>query len=196
MDDVSADNQALIVQFSNMREQITCLIEHLKEMDNIIQDEATAVNISDLRAIEILVPNKETLAAKIEKAIVALRDDLRDLKSKGILVQESNKEGLDLSDLLTGLSSLKSASTARNMESQVLQHTIEKLSESTRLLIDLRKHTHPKIEANAYLVRKLLQHHQETYLFWQSVVLETESVYGSHGRTKIANTKSILEIKT
>jgi len=189
--------EILVSLLSSVREQLDILMNGLKEFDQILTAEEKAVQTSDLILIEKIVPEKERIGNLIEKAIQFIRSQLEVFSQGGWITRaNSSKVSFDLSDLIQALSEIDNQLDRSNLASQVLTHLSTKINVVATEVIQFRKKIQPKIEANSYLVRRLLLHHQETYRFWQSLVLEAEAVYSSYGTTKSAKSQSILEVKT
>lgn len=189
--------EKLVAILSNFRELLDSLMDSLTELEHILIAEEKAIQESNLNQIEKIVPSKEKLGSQIEKAIIAVRTQLEQL-FQGTLNPEicPKKSNLELSDLVTVLTTIESSMKNLGLASQVFLHIASKVKTRAKKVMQLRVKLLPRIEANSYLVRKLLSYHQETYRFWQSLAYEAESVYSSHGRTKTTKSQSILEVKT
>lgn len=187
----------LVSVLSSMKEQLDALMKSLADFDRILIAEEKAIQTSDLILIEKIVPEKLRIGSEVERSIQLLKSHLEQFFQGGwIMRSHSSKAALDLSDLIVFLMEVDGRLDRSNLASQVLTHLSAKIKLVVNEVIQFRKKLQPKIEANSYLVRKLLVHHQETYRFWQSLVLEAESVYNSYGTTKSAKSQSILEVKT
>ncbi|MFW7377890.1 MAG: hypothetical protein ACOH5I_03660 [Oligoflexus sp.] len=187
----------LVALLSSMRDLLTLIAEGLIEFEKILDAEEYAIQKSDLKTIEKIVPEKERLGSQIAKTIQQLHQNLELSFREGLLCRrQESKSHIELTDLIEALKLIEDTMDRSDLASQVILHLSPKIQKTALEVISLRMKLQPKIEANSYLVRRLLSHHQETYRFWQSLISEAESVYSSYGKTKSLKSQSILEVKT
>lgn len=164
----------------------------LNQFESTLIREANAVGRSDLAELESITQEKTVFASTIEKYIASL-GDLSDqilYKDLGIGESESNRFK-NVSDIISPIR--EHLKPDRNSELEVL---LVKVENSIDELKSLRKTLHPRIEANAYLVKKLLEYHRDVYAFWMNTLGETESVYSNTGKSKAGQQRSILTVRT
>lgn len=189
--------EKLVSDLGAIQELAVSLHQQLEAVEKILDDEEAAIGTSDLKSIEAIVPKKESCGQGIEKLTQKLKSAIAGLRNYPQFAGLRSKEGLDVSEFIQRLEQLQAqVGEQRELASQVLDYMMSKTRESCISLRERRYILQPKIEANAYLVRRLLHHHHETFRFWQNLAQETEAVYGAEGKTKAQNGHSMLEIKT
>lgn len=157
----------------------------LAAFDSVIDRENEAIRRSDINELETITQEKmvfglavEDKAQKIRKAIDEFADFLK--------ITHEN-EPIQLEAILDQLQ--------KNLTGSVAP-ALDKLATQIKALAAERLRIFPKIEANSYMVKKLLQYHRQTYAFWQAVASESEAVYGKTGKAVMAPKKSILTVRT
>lgn len=188
--------EKLVATFSSLGEKLESVLKLMEAFSRILDKEEAAVRVSDINQIEETVKRKEEIGRLIEQDIQSIRKGIFDVCIISSPCEKADQETCDLSQLIDATEKIDSALSDKNFASQVLIHLTAKVTENSRRVIRFRVELQPKVEANGYLVRRLLVHHQETYRFWQSLISEAESVYGAMGKTKAAQSQSMLEVKT
>ncbi len=164
----------------------------LQEFEVVITKENAAIGRSDLAELEAITDDKIIFGEKVKKQIRALKEAMENLAF------EVGDFKLDSDDdrQLTQFVSLVREKLLKDHPG--LEADLKRMEDWSQKLKNLRLHIFAKVETNAYLVKKLLEYHRETYAFWQAVARESEAVYGQTGKTKYGNNsqKSILNVRT
>jgi hypothetical protein len=157
----------------------------LTAFDTVLDRENSAIARSDIHELEAITQEKLAFGAGVEDKAQKIRRAIEDLAS--CLQLGSQGEPLQLEAVLDHLQ--------KNLPRE-LDEPLILLGQQIKALATERQRIFPKIESNAYLVKKLLQYHRETYVFWQAVASESEAVYGKTGKAVSAAKKSILTVRT
>jgi hypothetical protein len=157
----------------------------LTAFDVVLERENDAIRRSDIHELEGITQEKVAFGLAVEDKAQIIRKSIDELAA--FLQLTPQNEAIQLEEILDQLQ--------KNLAGP-MDAALSKLAEKIRALAAERQRIFPKIEANAYLVKKLLQYHRETYIFWQAVASESEAVYGKSGKAVIAPKKSILTVRT
>lgn len=191
--------QKLIACLTTMRELLTELEFNLKSLSTVIQDEQDAIQRGQLPIIEGIVKKKVQVGNLIEQEVTLFSSQVDDLGQDFNELSNAGASGdVKLSGFARGLILLQARMKREMSETayKIMSHLVEALTATTDRVVSLSRDLSPKIKANAYLVRKLLFHHQETYRFWQSIAQDTQSVYSAKGRSQAQSSSSIFRVKT
>lgn len=161
----------------------------IRDFEDVLNKEHAAISRSDIKELEEITQHKIFFGGKVDEGIKDIK------KLIGVLGLELNvrtEEGseLQLTPLLQALRNLNL------VDRQEAEAKLDALSKAVEHLRSARSEIFPKIEANAYLVNRLLQYHRETYAFWQSIAQDSEAVYSKNGKTKASGQRSILSVRT
>lgn len=162
------------------------LQQTLSAFESVLERENSAIARSDINELEALTQEKVAFGAAVEDRAIKIRKAIDEF-AVFLRVPTAHEQPLQIDDILVHLQKNLSGPT---------DAALEKLAEQISALTIERQKIFPKIESNAYLVKKLLQYHRETYAFWQAVASESEAVYGKSGKAVIAPKKSILAVRT
>ncbi|HYX34066.1 MAG TPA: flagellar export chaperone FlgN [Oligoflexus sp.] len=157
----------------------------LTSFDGVLERENDAIRRSDIHELEGITQEKVAFGQAVEDKAQKIRKSIDELAA--FLQLAPQNEAIQLEDILDQLQ--------KNLAGP-MDAALAKLAEQIQALAAERQRIFPKIEANAYLVKKLLQYHRETYIFWQAVASESEAVYGKSGKAVMAPKKSILSVRT
>lgn len=164
----------------------------LQEFEVVITKENAAIGRSDLAELEAITDDKIIFGEKVKKQIRALKEAMENLAGEVGDVDVDSDDDRQLTHFVTKVRErlLK--------EHPDLEGDLKRMEDWSLKLKNLRLQIFAKVETNAYLVKKLLEYHRETYAFWQAVARESEAVYGQTGKTKYGNNsqKSILNVRT
>ena len=164
-------------------------------MKNLFEAEHDYVRKSDLKSLEILTDDKikisQSIGVNIQK-IERIYNDLYNLA--GYLISDSAESKIpNLSNIRRVFQDLRSKLDKQGINYKI--ETFDQLDSVLKKVISFQQVLSPKIEMNIYLTNKLLDHHRETYRFWQEIALESSSVYGEKGDAKPQTSVPILSIK-
>jgi hypothetical protein len=157
----------------------------LAAFDAVLDRENAAIARSDIHELEAITQEKVAFGMGVEDRAQKIRKAIDEL-AKFLKLGHAN-EPIQLEEILKQLEQNLSGS---------LDAELAQLGTQVQALAVERQRIFPKIEANAYMVKKLLQYHRETYAFWQAVASESEAVYGKSGKAVSAPKKSILTVRT
>jgi hypothetical protein len=157
----------------------------LAAFDTVLDRENTAIARSDIQELESITQEKVAFGMGVEDRAQKIRNAIDEFAAY-LSIPHSN-EPIQLEEILNQLEK----NLAGNFD-----EALAALAGHVKALSAERQRIFPKIEANAYMVKKLLQYHRETYVFWQAVASESEAVYGKTGKAVAAPKKSILTVRT
>lgn len=157
----------------------------LAAFDTVLDRENNAIARSDIHELEAITQEKVAFGMGVEDRAQKIRRAIDELAAF-LQIPHAN-EPIQLEELLTQLE--------KNLAG-TMDDALTNLGSHIKALAAERQHIFPKIEANAYMVKKLLQYHRETYAFWQAVASESEAVYGKTGKAVSGPKKSILTVRT
>lgn len=188
-----AGNPSIGNRLNKVTELCSSLYLVLQEFEVVITKENAAIGRSDLVELEAITDDKIIFGEKVKKQIRALKEAMEALAIEvgGVEVDSDDDRQLTHFVSMVREQLLK--------EHPGLETELKRMEEWSLKLKNLRLQIFAKVETNAYLVKKLLEYHRETYAFWQAVARESEAVYGQTGKTKYGNgssQKSILNVRT
>ncbi len=157
----------------------------LAAFDTVLDRENEAIARSDIHELEAITQEKVAFGTGVEDRAQKIRRSIDEFAA--FLKLSHSNEPIQLEDMLDQLEQ----NLAGSMDDALAQ-----LRDHVKALAAERQRIFPKIEANAYMVKKLLQYHRETYAFWQAVASESEAVYGKTGKAVSGPKKSILTVRT
>lgn len=158
----------------------------LAAFETVIDRENDAIRRSDINELESITQEKMAFGMAVEDKALKIRKAIDELAAF-LQLAPQNEQQIQLEEILDQLQ--------KNLAGP-MDGALQKLAEQVRALATERQRIFPKIESNAYMVKKLLQYHRETYAFWQAVASESEAVYGKSGKALAAPKKSILTVRT
>ncbi len=167
------------------------LQQALSGFEVVLDRENAAIGRSDINELEAITQEKIAFGMAVEDKSQKIRHSIDEFAQLYALENHS-EQALQIDDLLVYLQ----REVAHGSVSDSLHVAMDRLAKQINGLVEERKKIFPKVEANAYLVRKLLQYHRETYAFWQAVASESEAVYSKAGRAVSPAKKSILTVRT
>jgi len=161
------------------------LQQALAAFDSVIERENDAIRRSDINELEAITQEKAAFGLAVEDKAIKIRKAIDEFAA--FLRLQPGEQPIQLDEILGQLQKNLSGTT---------DAALAKFAQQVADLTAERHRIFPKIEANAYLVKKLLQYHRETYVFWQAVANESEAVYGKTGKSITGSKKSILTVRT
>ena len=167
------------------------LRQALSGFEVVLDRENDAIRRSDINELEAITQEKIAFGMAVEDKSLKIRQSIDEFVTIFSLGDTANQP-LQLDELLGHVQQ----EMTQNVEFAVSQTVIDQLEVNIKKLVHERQNIFPKVESNAYMVRKLLQYHRETYAFWQAVASESEAVYGKTGRALTKAKKSILTVRT
>jgi len=185
-------NQGIGNRLNSVTEQCASLYQVLKDFEGVITRENEAIGRSDLAELEAITDEKIIFGEKVKKQILALKQAMDHL---AVEVGDVDLEADDDRQLTRFVATIRSQVLASHPG---LDADLKRMEAGAAKLKELRLQIFAKVETNAYLVKKLLEYHRETYAFWQAVARESEAVYEKSGKTKYGSApqKSILNVRT
>jgi flagellar biosynthesis/type III secretory pathway chaperone len=157
----------------------------LAAFDTVLDRENSAIARSDIHELESITQEKVAFGTGVEDKAQKIRKAIDEF---AVYLQLGHpNEPIQLEEILNHLE--------KNLAGS-MDEALATLGGQVKALSHERQRIFPKIEANAYMVKKLLQYHRETYAFWQSVASESEAVYGKTGKAVSGSKKSILTVRT
>lgn len=190
----SKNLESLTVLLAKMGEVLEQWGDCGARLSEIIGQEQEAIRKLDISSIESTVKMKSTLARDFEAIFNELSEHLRDFSR--LCLGSHPKQPNSLSDLKQLVEKTVASETDSSLLGRVLKHNGLKLLGKIDLVLEQSRHLKPAIEANAYLARKLLDHHRENYRFWQEVALESSATYNVKGQSKPTSSSPMLQVKT
>lgn len=157
----------------------------LAAFDTVLDRENEAIARSDIHELEAITQEKVAFGMGVEDRAQKIRKAIDEFAAF-LMIAHSN-EPIQLEEILNQLEKKLAGS---------MDDALAHLRDHIKALAAERQRIFPKIEANAYMVKKLLQYHRETYAFWQAVASESEAVYGKTGKAVSGPKKSILTVRT
>lgn len=165
------------------------------ELLKVVDAEHAAISRSDLQTIESLVQHKASTSEELENHALDIRKIASKLQG---FIQDLCRMTLpcaSITDVMNMFSTIENYFS----ESSITRDAFLKILLSTRIIydefVDLRRITEPKIEMNKYLTERLLNHHQQSYLFWQEIARESTATYGDDGVQRQKVIAPLLRIK-
>lgn len=184
------NQDALIKRMGILSQACRAMAKTILDFDSILAKENSAIARSDINELELITQEKIFFGAKVEEGAGNIKKQMGHLQSM-LGLGGDERDGLQVEKLLDHLQEMK-----KNHDYVGLDQGLVALEKSILEMSQARKAIFPKIEANAYMVKKLLQYHRETYAFWQAVAQQSEAVYGKTGKAVTGSQKSILSVRT
>ena len=185
----------IIAYAVKLTETLEGICQLFDEVTDLITAEHDLIKVSDLNGIEKITREKVDLGAKVEASCNDLANVFDNLKESlvdhGLL---SSGETIDLGSLVNALDLVEADQDST--EGKLLHHSKAKLVKYFGEFKEKRASYQPLIEMNQYLIKKLLEHHRETYRFWQSIATESEATYGDKGQSKGGKPQPVIQVKT
>lgn len=166
------------------------LARTIRGFEVILRQENEAISRSDINELEAITQHKVYFGDKVDSAVQEIR------KIVMMLDGELRIKSLDKTSEIQLSSVLQALLASPLGQSEAAEPRLAALARSIEDLRNSRTEIFPKIEANAYMVNKLLQYHRETYAFWQSIAQDSEAIYGKSGKTVASGQRSILTVRT
>ena len=184
------NHDILTKRIDQLTQSCQALTLKLCGFEEVLSKEAAAIARSEIKELEAITQEKVSFGEKIDEFVTDIRRHLLFLQA-ATDDDSHNPEGMQIEDFIikTRLNFQKENQTDVDLSLLRLETSVQELKQARMVIF-------PKIEANAYMVKKLLQYHRETYAFWQAVAQESEGVYGKTGRSVSSTQKSILTVRT
>jgi hypothetical protein len=179
-------------RLSKVTEQCASLYQVLLDFEGVVTKENAAIGRSDLAELEEITDDKIIFGEKVKKEIRALKEAMDHL---AVELGDESHHSSDDHQITQFVDAIREKILASHPQ---FDAELKRMENWAQKLKDLRLQIFAKVETNAYLVKRLLEYHRETYAFWQSVARESEAVYGQSGKTKYGSSpqKSILNVRT
>lgn len=186
------NEEALIKRIGGLTHACSTLAKTIAAFEHVLIKENEAIERSDIKELEAITQEKIFFGTKIEEGVAEIRKQMNYLHSH-LDFEKQDKDSLQIENLVETLRALPPSFSPSFAQ---LDQAISSLESSMDELKQARTAVFPKIEANAYMVKKLLQYHRETYAFWQAVAQQSEAVYGKTGKAVTGTQRSILSVRT
>lgn len=165
------------------------------EMPKVIASEHEAIEAREYGLVTDSCRMKEELGDRIEGAYTSFT--LTGEKFAKILGSHwpDKPRPVTLSQFNEALTELANTLASEQFAVQVLQHVAKVFAKAVQDFFVVYMDVKPRIEANRYLVTKLMWNYQESYRFWQEVSEQVAVSYNSHGVQKAAGRNSGFRVK-
>ncbi|NRA67068.1 MAG: flagellar protein FlgN [Pseudobacteriovorax sp.] len=168
----------------------------LDDLLTVIEEEKKAIEASDINLVEQALERKLEVEADSRsrslQLTLAFQKLVEYLRSQGMI----GESPLGLTELWQEEFELQNTKSENLFEEKLFFHEWKKTKEVFQRFKVAYENCQIKIEANKYLIEKLLNHHRETYRFWQGIISESQATYGAKGLPKDQVATSTLTIKT
>ncbi|MBM4251491.1 MAG: hypothetical protein FJ146_05935 [Deltaproteobacteria bacterium] len=165
------------------------------EMPKVIASEHEAIEAREYGLVTDACRVKEELGDRIEGAYTNFT--LTGEKLAKILSAHwpEKPRPVTLSQFNDALTELANSLSSEQFAVQVLQHVAKVFTKAVQDFFAVYMDVKPQIEANRYLVTKLMWNYQESYRFWQEVSEQVAVSYNAHGVQKAAGRNSGFRVK-
>ena len=180
---------------SRLTECINKMRDAYAEMPKVIAAEHEAIEAREFGLVTDSCRVKEELGDRIEGAYTSFT--LTGEKFAKILSSHAPDKArpVTLTQFRDELMELASSLAPEQFSHQVLNHVAKVFAKAVEEFFTVYLDVKPRIEANRYLVTKLMRNYQESYRFWQEVSEQVAISYNSHGVQKAAGRNSGFRIK-
>jgi flagellar biosynthesis/type III secretory pathway chaperone len=185
---------ATLKQLNALAEVCVQLSAAMQAFEDVVIRENSAIARSDIQELAAITDEKIAFGEQLKSKVRRLAERMDEFVSFMGLKRIAGDDERQLSEFVKAVK----ASLIGSAEDPTLSEALSAFESRAEELKEMRQKLFPQIEVNAYLVKKLLQYHRETYAFWQSVADESESTYGDTGKTKQKSSgqRSILSVRT
>ena len=179
---MSRDIEIMVNAVSEMTQCLELIQRDYLRMQNIIKIERDLIAKRDLDAHEGQVKQKTSVGSSIVERAEKMMSLWRRIKTM-TAPTDLNKpqEVTTLSDLISHIQAWINGNEGSDVSLKILTHAVEKLKNRLDSFADIRKSVNPEIEANAYLVERLLKRHRDFRRFIQHEIDGSSSVYNAKG---------------
>lgn len=183
--------EATLKHLKALTEACVQLSSALLAFEAVLVRENSAISRSDINELESITDEKIAFGEKVKSLVRRLSERMDEFVALVGGKRISDDEERQLSEF----SKFVRGQIARESDAAIDQ-ALDEFEKQVEEVKAVRQKVFPQIEVNAYLVKKLLQYHRETYAFWQAVAQEAEATYGQSGKTKSTTQRSILSVRT
>ena len=193
---MSQEIESIVSAIAQMTHHLSLIQQDYLEMRGVIQQEKEIISARDLEAHEKHVKRK----SKVGRDIVDNAEKIMNLwrRIKTTVTDQGAKPSphmANISDLLVYLQDWIGQLQASDFAKKILYHAIDKLKERLDAFAVLRDKISPEIEANAYLVERLLQRHHDFRRFIQQEIDGSSAVYNARGSQDTRDPLPMLRVR-
>lgn len=188
----------LIATVSGFKNYIQELVGLYDQVPTLLEGDKKALAASDLSELEALGARKLAIAETIEAVFNQLNRSIQDIErsSREIPGMPRLMSPFTLSSTMEWLVKLGATLKRDGFAAQVYLHIVNAAGEMATQLLTKHNDMRPALEANRYMMEKVLAFKQESYRFWQDVANVSMSGYNSQGTQTTATTaRSVLQIR-
>ena len=180
---------------SALTECVNNLREAYAEMPKVIAAEHEAIEAREFGLVTDTCRAKEDLGDRIDSAFTKFTL-VGERFAKLIASQSPDRpRPVTLTQFRDELTELAGSLASHQFAVQVLNHVAKVFAKAVDDFLVVYLDVKPRIEANRYLVTKLMRNYQESYRFWQEVSEQVAVSYNSHGVQKAAGRNSGFRAK-
>ena len=194
---MSRDIEIMVDAVAQMTQYLEAVQQDYLRMKAIIEAEKEYIASRDLDAHERHVQRKTQVGQSIIEKAEKMMMLWRNMRVR-ISPPDGDKRSHDMSnitDLIKHVQDWTVQHEASDLAKKVLLHAIEKLKNRLDAFAVVRENTNPEIEANAYLVERLLQRHHDFRRFIQHEIDGASAVYNAKGFQGAKDSLPMLRVR-
>ena len=174
--------EQLIEVASRLKESVADLYQAYARMPEVLGREERAIAAHDYVEVRAKCDEKEALSDRIEalfSTMTAAGERINHLANQ--VLSEAPVRPTTLSQYVELLQVLSAHFGTTAFAGQVLSHVVKGLQELVTQFFGLYLQVKPQIEANRYLVTKMMTFFQQSYRFWTEVSEQQATSYNKSG---------------
>lgn len=184
----------LIAALQEFQERTGSQKKLLDQLEKILGEEKHFIESSDLPKIESNLQVKQEFEDNLRQENSAFLSLFEYLTSTFREIGVLGPEKVDLEELFSKKELFDYSKD--DFDQKLIAHEWLKCCKLFHSFFVSYKRTRLSISSNRYLVSQLLQHHRQTYYFWQSIAAESQATYGAKGKPQHYASQASLTIKT
>lgn len=191
-------NDELIAKASGLKAHIEELTALYAQVPGFLEADKRALAASDLMTLEALSVRKLAVAEAIEENFGRLKDSITEIERFVGAIHDSPRLAtpVTLSGVLGWLTAFGTTlQQEKGFAVQVFRHLTAGLEKLGTELLEQHRVLRPALEANKFMLERVLAFKQESFRFWQDVANVTMSNYNAQGAQKSTSVKSVLQIR-
>ncbi|MFK7873925.1 MAG: hypothetical protein AB8C84_12300 [Oligoflexales bacterium] len=172
-----------------MQKNLESAFKQCHELSAVMKQEHRAISVHNLNEVEALVSQKESSADALQTVV---QDLLADLLALG---EDALPERFELSLGLKIFEHIEAALFDDDLQSKTARYLLRECRKDLEQVLEVADRLRFDIHQNMVVLERMMDHHQESYRFWQTIAAEEGSQYGDRGEKQSSGHCSQLVVK-
>jgi hypothetical protein len=172
----------LIAAIARVKELATRLMSAYGALPPFLEQEQALIAAGKLGAVDTIVEGKERLGAEIEASFQGLTEVCAEITRLNAAAGLAQGAPTTLTEAVEALAALVAPlGGEQTLAAEVARRQITSTRQVVADFLDLHRRVKPRIEANRYLLDRLLDNLRLSYRFWQSMTEQVAVPYNAQG---------------